>query len=54
MGDSELVKGMLKLIGWVLGAMVLIALWADPDPIGKIREIWAFFRGSEIDDPKSH
>ncbi len=35
----------LKVIGYVLGVAILVALWVVPNPIGKIVEIWRFFRG---------
>jgi hypothetical protein len=43
---------MLKLIGLVLGAIILYAVWAVPDPMGKIAEIWRFFRGTETHNDK--
>ena len=36
---------MLKILGWVLGVAILVALWVIPNPVGKIVEIWQFFRG---------
>jgi len=36
---------MLKILGWVLGVAILVALWVIPNPVGKIVEIWHFFRG---------
>jgi hypothetical protein len=38
---AEILKG----FGFVLMIGVLVALWVVPDPIGKIVEIWRFFRG---------
>jgi hypothetical protein len=35
----------LKVIGWALLALVAIALWAVPNPVGKVVEFWNFFRG---------
>jgi len=36
---------MLKAVGGVLGIVILVALWVIPNPIGRIAEIWRFFRG---------
>jgi len=35
----------LKAVGGVLGIAIPVALWVIPNPIGKIAEIWRFFRG---------
>jgi len=40
---------MLKGVGFALGVVVLVALWVVPDPVGKIVEIWRFFRGDWLD-----
>jgi hypothetical protein len=39
----------LKGFGYALGVVILVALWLVPDPIGKIVEIWRFFRGDRLD-----
>jgi hypothetical protein len=39
----------LKGVGYAPGVIVLLALWLVPDPIGKIVEIWRFFRGDRLD-----
>jgi hypothetical protein len=32
-------------LGYALFVIGLVAFWPIPDPIGKIAEIWRFFRG---------
>jgi len=39
----------LKGAGYALGIIILVALWLVPNPIGKIVEIWRFFRGDRLD-----
>jgi hypothetical protein len=41
----EIVKG----FGYALVVIAFVGLWLVPDPIGKIVEIWRFFRGDRLD-----
>jgi hypothetical protein len=36
--------GILKIVGEMLGIIALVAFLIIPDPIGKIVEVWHFFR----------
>jgi len=38
----------LKAIGWALLACAAFALWAVPDPIGKLRELWIFGEANDV------
>jgi hypothetical protein len=40
---------LLKAVAWTLGIIIALMLWLVPDPIGKIIEIWRFFRGEHLD-----
>jgi hypothetical protein len=40
---------MLKGFGCALVVIALVGLWLVPNPIGKIVEIWRFFRGDTLD-----
>jgi hypothetical protein len=44
-----MVIGILKDVGKVILVILLIAGMVIPDPIGKIVEIWRFFRGDRLD-----
>jgi hypothetical protein len=39
----------LKGVGYALGVMILVVLMVVPNPVGKIVEIWRFFRGDWLD-----
>jgi hypothetical protein len=40
---------MLKGAAYTVGIILLMALWLVPNPVGKIVEVWRFFRGDRLD-----
>ena len=42
---GDMLLEFIKGLGWALAIMAMVALWVVPDPLGKIVEIWRFFRG---------
>jgi hypothetical protein len=48
--DAGFIDMLIEVLKYTLIPFVLVALWLIPDPIGKIVEVWRFFRGDRMDD----